>query len=451
MFDLVSIEDPFAEIDIPDLPPVPLPSASALIDAATDSVVLHRITDLVAWVGSGRPLGGDGQLSIDDAAAAAHAVGLGADRPGLAVLVRLARAAGLVRTTKGRLVPVKSRRPLLGRPVDLWHHVFLSFARIGERYAEDEPQFLHPLWHHWPQMLELVNLSLYTAGGDTVPVELLLEITLDAPVGMLGFTPYVGSTAAVKRDWHAHLVDALRLLESLGAVRTELSKDPAVKRRIREVSTRAKPDLTLVALTPIGLWAVNRWLQEQGVPAPAIGELATAGLSELVDRLAMAGPDVVESELAAWVEHRGADRAAAELEIHLRDAAEPAQRLFAMPVLTLCGEAGTAAAHRLRAGGGIPGSIAAGWLLGAGAIDMSAVTVQETMLGVADQLGALAAEGYVAEAFDGQPVADQIRLISELARTAHPQLLDVLDTIADAPVHRKVAKAARAAGQRLRT
>jgi len=49
----------------------------------------------------------------------AGALGLDGERPS-ELAARWARSAGLVRTVKGRLLPVKSRRALLGRPIDLW-------------------------------------------------------------------------------------------------------------------------------------------------------------------------------------------------------------------------------------------------------------------------------------------------------------------------------------------
>jgi len=451
---LSPLDDPFVDVDtddLPDLPPVPLPSAAELLGAATSSPVLQRLTGFVIWLESGRPLSEDGALTADDARAAAGAIGLDGRPAELAMLVHWARAAGLVRTVKGQLVPVKGRRALLGRPVDLWLHLFTTFDGVGERHAEDEPRSRVPLWRHWPQMFELLQLSLYTGGGGPVPVEMLLEITLDAPVGMLGFAPYANPAPAVRQEWHGHLVAALAALESLGAIRTGPSGDRVVERRIIDMSARDDPDLTLAALTPIGLWAVNRSLVEQGVPAPVVGELAGAELSELHRRLAMAGPEVLDAELAGWMDHRGPQQAADEARRLVQTAEEPAERLFATRVLALAGVHGVAAAHQLRAGGGIPGSIATAWLLSNELLDPSAEAAQESILGVVDQLCVLADEGFVEEAFEDQPVPDQVRTVEACARTEHPRLPDVLDAIADAPVDREVSEAARKARLRLPT
>jgi hypothetical protein len=72
------------------------------------------------------------------------------------------------------------------------------------------------------------------------------------------------------------------------------------------------------------------------------------------------------------------------------------------------------------------------------------------MLGVVDQFCALADEGFVEVAFESRSVPDQVRMVVECGRTEDPRRLDVVDAIADAPVDRKVAKAARKAQLRLR-
>lgn len=435
------------EFDVPELPPVRLPSAPELLDATAGSATVRRLTDLMAWVGAGRPLDERGELSVEDAGQAADAVGLVAGQTEFSMLVGLARASGLVRTLKGRLVPVKGRARLLGRPVELWEHLFTSFAEMGERAGDDR---YHPLWHFWSPIFDIVKLSLYTGGGDSVPVEMLVEITLDAPVGMLGFRPYSGAPPEFQRGWHAHLVDALTALVALGAIRVEPIGDPATAEKVREMSGRADPDLTLAALTPIGLWATNRWLVEQGVAAPALGDLRAAGLGELFERLTVASPEIMDAELGLWIERRGAGQAADEAARFLQATDEPGERTFAVSILGLTGADGLAAAQRVRAAGGIPGSVATGLLLAVDEVEATESTLAESMLGAIDQLCALADAGFVEDGFEGHPVPDQLRMVDECARSGHPRAVDTLDAIADAPVERKVAKAARRARLRLR-
>lgn len=83
-------------------------------------------------------------------------------------------------------------------------------------------------------MFELLQLSLYTAGGEPVPVEMLLEITLDAPVGMLGFAPYANPAPGVRQEWHGHLVDA-------GSVRACRSSSDRRSRACAAIAERVCP------------------------------------------------------------------------------------------------------------------------------------------------------------------------------------------------------------------
>jgi hypothetical protein len=50
----------------------------------------------------------------------------------LTIVLEWAKAAGFIRTQRGRLVPVKKNAALLGRPVDLWGALFDAFDRLGD-------------------------------------------------------------------------------------------------------------------------------------------------------------------------------------------------------------------------------------------------------------------------------------------------------------------------------
>ena len=81
---LSPLQDPFSDgdlADLPDLPPVRIPSAVDLLDAATSSPVLQSVTGFVTWLGDGRRLDVDGRLTAADARAVAGALGLGGERP----------------------------------------------------------------------------------------------------------------------------------------------------------------------------------------------------------------------------------------------------------------------------------------------------------------------------------------------------------------------------------
>jgi hypothetical protein len=101
---------------------------------------------------------------------------------------------------------------------------------------------------------------------------------------------------------------------------------------------RDDPDPTLVALTPIGLWAVRELLLEQGVPAPLVGELVHEDMEYVCVRLAGVRPEVAEAELAAWVAARSPRGAADELARLLRRTDNPAHRALALQALRRNGE-----------------------------------------------------------------------------------------------------------------
>lgn len=263
---------------------------------------------------------------------------------------------------------------------------------------------MHPLWNACPDMFELLTLSLYTAGGDPVPVEMLVEITLEAPVGMLGFAPYADPAPAVRREWHAHLVDLLAALEPLGAIRTETSTDPAVRRTIRAITGRKDADLTPRRAHPdrsaghepvAGEPRRARSRRRRARRRPAHRAVRPAGPREPRDRRRRAGPVGRPSRRG---EGRGGGRG------HGRTAPDPGLRMWALAALDRVGEHGTAAALRLRA----------------------------------------AEAGFVEDAFEGQPAAELVRMVAEVSRTDHPDRHAVLDAIADAPPTRAILMSQRA-------
>jgi hypothetical protein len=116
--------------------------------AAGSARALGQVTTLTRWVGAGRKLTQTGQLTMADAR---HLVGLldtgdeidpvvggqmfrtrsSADLSGLATVLAWAKAAGLIRVVRGRLVPVKKNQRLLDQPKALWDVMFAAFDQLG--------------------------------------------------------------------------------------------------------------------------------------------------------------------------------------------------------------------------------------------------------------------------------------------------------------------------------
>lgn len=112
---------------------------------------------------------------------------------------------------------------------------------------------------------------------------------------------------------------------------------------------------------------------------------------------------------------------------------------------------GLAAAERLRAGGGIPGSVVAAWLVEQNAVSPGAMTETEATLGITDHFAALHEQHGFLDEMQEHPIDHQISLVRMITVVDHPSKLDLLDAIAGEHPDRKVAKAARKARFRLRT
>jgi hypothetical protein len=108
-----------------------------------------QVTALTRWVGTGRKLTQTGRLTMADARQLVSLLETGdeidpvigdktfrtrssEDLRELNIVLAWAKAASLVRTQHGRLLPVKKNAALLDRPLDLWVALFEAFDRVGE-------------------------------------------------------------------------------------------------------------------------------------------------------------------------------------------------------------------------------------------------------------------------------------------------------------------------------
>jgi hypothetical protein len=123
-------------------------SEEGLAAAAASARALRQVAALTSWAGTGRKLTQTGHLTMADAR---HLVGVletgdeidpvigervfrtrsSAELPGLAIVLAWAKAAGLLRVVRGRLVPVKKNQRLLDQPTGLWAAMFAVFDQLG--------------------------------------------------------------------------------------------------------------------------------------------------------------------------------------------------------------------------------------------------------------------------------------------------------------------------------
>jgi hypothetical protein len=339
-------DDSPADPNSPDLAPVLLPGAAALLTAAEGSEALARLRTVTRWVRTGRPLTADGRLLLTDARALAGTLGVDAfsrdhartadDLPETSLLVAWARQARLIRVVKGRLVPVKGAAPLLGRPIELWHRAFAALGDLGEHFGGSNVFGAPSLFGmSLGEALPILLFELYAAGGEPVPLELFHRLVREAVNERFGCVVDDLAGDVEQRLWRRDVTALLDALELLGAVTLGESHE---HQALTALAGRDDPDPTLVALTPIGLWAVRELLLEQGVPAPLAGELADEDVEYVCVRLAGVRQEVAEAELAAWVAARSPRAAADELARLLRRTDEPAHRTLALYALRRNGE-----------------------------------------------------------------------------------------------------------------
>jgi hypothetical protein len=341
------------------LPPVLLPGAAAMLAAADSSVALARLRAFTRWVRAGRALTRDGRLLLGDARAVADALDLdhfsrdrartGDDLPEITLLMAWARQARLVRVVHGRLVQVRSSAALLSRPIEMWRRAFEAVGGIGEHFGGSNvfgapSLFGMSLGEAFPMLLQ----QLYAAGGDPIPVERFHRAVRDAVNDRMGCVVDDLAGDVEQRLWRRDVTALLDALELLGAVHLEESLDGEDHHELTELAGRDDPDPTLVALTPLGLWAVHELLTEQGVHAPLVGEFADEDIEYVVVQCGRLRADVAEAELGAWVASRGRRGAAQEILRYLQRCEDPTHRELALYALSRAGTAGREVARQRR-------------------------------------------------------------------------------------------------------
>jgi hypothetical protein len=255
------------------LPPVSLPATDELTVLAESAVLITRLRAFVTWVSTGRTVTSTKRLRVADAKDLASLLEVdqpylerarsSADLPTVSLLVEWAKAMRLVRVVKGRLVGIKSAVRLLGRPLELWRRAFDAFPELGPAVCVPTSHYdaSSLLGETLPEVVPALWLTLYTAGGTPAPVEMLVEITRDTLAGP--FAMSVGSLIIDVREmlWRRDLAAVLAAMALLGAVELTTAADPAERDKLIELSGNNDPDLTLVRLTPLGLWGVRHVLR----------------------------------------------------------------------------------------------------------------------------------------------------------------------------------------------
>jgi hypothetical protein len=254
-------------------------SDDGLATAAGTSTIVQRLAEFTRWVGEARGLTQTGRIKLADAKALVALLQTGdeidpkiGDRVfrtksseelfGLNRIVEWAKAARLVRVTKGRLVPMKKRLPLLERPLELWDQAFAALPALGPALYPSG-HWLGPLLHRgFEPVITALLTRLY---GGALAVEEANQLSWD--IASDGYVFGDGSEEARERwrRWNDRDTErALELLEQLGAVELVVANEQRT-----------------VTLTSFGLRGVRRLLGESGPGGPVLQIKVT--LDEVTD------------------------------------------------------------------------------------------------------------------------------------------------------------------------
>ncbi|MEB3371169.1 hypothetical protein [Saccharopolyspora mangrovi] len=393
------------------LSPVELPEVEPHRAIAAQAPIIQRIRTVVEQADEG----------ADKLAAA-----LGGDTGTAELLLEWAQRAGLLRVTGGQLVPTLIATPLLDEPEVLWTKLWQSFVLLDDVFREGLDAITGDADDDEDKLPELVQsaLSVLYAAGEPVALEVVAATAADV-LDAEDPQPVQDLLVRIFEQW-----------ESMEALRTR----PATEEERGEL-----PFETFVELLPAGAWAARESLRAFGFRVPTTDALRLAPAELVVLLFADASPQVQQSLVANWVEHRGAKQAAEELTALLELVDDPVVRLPALALLETTGDEGVAAARAV-IDDPVCGAAVRMWLQAA--TEEPVAREGDQLLFSADAM-AVALETDV-ELFVGDfaelPSDEQLRLVGELAGSGHSHAEALLAALAEHHEDEEVSAAARNSG-----
>ncbi|MFJ8725472.1 hypothetical protein [Streptomyces sp. NPDC093269] len=465
------------------LPPVRLHSEAELARDALATPLLSRAARLARWAGHGTRVGAGGELAEDQLPGAAEVLGLtGEDAAALASEAwRVAVDSGLVEiadedegtvTTGAGLALLTSGSP--GDVLGVWLEALE--AVVADATVPDLDDLVDAMGEggeidfsslDWDPEAEaefldgvLANLYLLTVseevpGGGQVPLP-ALAASMIVPDDM---TEPTNDVLEHVSDAMMRLDDQFRILEPIGlvefqpvdeALMADPDEEPAAPVDETDVSRYG-----MVRLTPLGLYGMRTRLEEAGMSAPAVGELADKGADTLLDGTSAFPAAAAQAETEQWLARREPLTAARELLAAARglDAGAPLRRLRCQQALSLVGAEAETALREVLDDAEL-GGLARVWLTEHGAADVPAPPQSMVFWLTIDTLAAqLAAEGNSAElrALVEGLAAQHSGFFATAWRVDHPATAEVLEAMGRLHPDKKVAKEARKAAFKARS
>jgi len=466
------------ELEPPEFPPVELPPPEALQEAATTAPTVRRLRALAEWVGEGRKLTPNGNLTVADGKELAGLLGLAdPDRlagirvrssqqiAGLELALAWAKAIRLVRVHKGRLVAVNQQRHLLGDPLELLSEAVHALPLLGWTGAPAsmvESAFPGGLAEALVDLLAL----LYAPEEQVSLADLATHVWEEhAEAGVLDgaragqFDLWRLATAVETAQLLSHL-QGLGLVDNATGPGTDGDPEAAELTSAAgdEPSSPADAYLSSLAklplrLTPLGAWQANVLLRAAGAVAPVVGELAGMDAAALIGGVAGYDEQAYRAELRAWCQER-ADAAAADLAGYVRTAPGFEQRMLAFAALEQAGPAAEAEVRAMLTDPALQ-PLAQMWLVQRGLEDERSLDPTSAVMLMAETLAAIldtdGPAGLVEHLQQFGPPDEQAAVLGDLWRARTPRAAAVLEATGKAHPDTKVAKAARKAAFKLRS
>jgi hypothetical protein len=426
---------------LPDeLPPLRLPPDAELAATARAVPMLAELAALAGWVGDGRAIDADAELSAADKADALSTLDTAAER--FTFLWKYAGGVDWIEETDDGQV-------IAGETAALW------------RSGDDEGVI--SAWSATFAAVLTEAMCAAAAGDASRPAEIDLHVP-GAGLAMLFFmTRREGLTAEeVSEIVEEGLTSELppgRAQKAWGTWR-QVHGDPAtvLLDQLTEIGAITAPsaDDGAIRLTPLALRELRLQFTDAGVDVPLLpdapGEMTAAQLVALADGVS---DDEFEAESAAWLAARDPGEAATEL-LEVAATADPASRLLAVAVATDIGAAAeTAWRDRLGMLELRPyAKVALVQLSGLSEGDMLPPELEpdpDDLAWMATDLLAIVCDDEdtdadeVSEAFaealppDGDPAA----FLDLISRSPHPDALSVLEHIGEYHPDKAIAKEAR--------
>jgi hypothetical protein len=464
--DLTSLKEAF---ELPDsLPPIRLPSIGELAAQARQAPLAGQLAALAMWVGSGRRVDEEGDLSPSDAAAAAAAAGVGADD--FAFLWEYAIEADWLSdddADEDLVLPGEAAEAWVDDTDEdvrfAWDVTFsavlsetlevagaLGVARASspaaseddeddedERDEPDNDVEGEPTLDFLGLPLALAIL-LFTSRAEGVPRAELTEVFwADAAVDM---TP--AQAAVAREEWLAAYGDPVELLLGNLAALSAITEAGGI-----------------VRLTPLALAELRDRLVEEGVDIPLLpptaAELTGAELLAMAEGVS---EEEFYAESAAWAAARGAVPAAREL-LDLGAHGDPGDRLLAVAAVT---RLGAAAAPAWRDSLNVPpmsgyAKITLAMLEDDGSAGRPAglePSPAEVAWMATDLLALACDDEYpdpdelVVTFNEAVPAGGEAALFDAMSRGVHPDAVAVLNHVGKYHPDKRVAKAARTAAHK---